>query len=40
MKGFLILGRWEGGEGEEVSLTESEVVRFWSRIKETNRTKN
>ena len=25
-----------GGEGEEVCLTESEVVRFRSRIKETN----
>ena len=29
-----------GGEGEEVSLTESVVVRFQSRIKETNRIKN
>ena len=37
---FFNTGSVGGGEGEEVSLTESEVVRFWSRIKETNRTKN
>ena len=37
---FFNTGSVGGGEGEEVCLTESEVVRFWSRIKETNRTKN